>query len=31
MLRGQATLSLPLAAFVITLAVLVELAFTLRR
>ena len=31
MLRGQSTLSLPLAAFVITLAVLVELAFSLRR
>ncbi len=31
MLRGQSTLSLPLAAFVITLAILVELAFSLRR
>jgi len=31
MLRGQSTLSLPLAAFVITLAVLVELALSLRR
>jgi hypothetical protein len=31
MLRGQSTLSLPLAAFVVTLAVLVELAFSLRR
>jgi hypothetical protein len=31
MLRGAATLSLPLAAFVITLAVLVEAAFSLKR
>ncbi len=31
MLRGQSTLSLPLALFVITLAVLVEVAFSLRR
>ena len=31
MLRGQSTLSVPLAAFVITLAVLVEAAFSLRR
>lgn len=31
MLRGQSTLSLPLAAFVITLAILVEVAFSLRR
>lgn len=31
MLRGQAVLSLPLAAFVIALAVLVEVAFSLRR
>ena len=31
MLRGQSTLSLPLAVFVITLAVLVEAAFSLRR
>jgi len=31
MLRGQSTLSVPLAAFVITLAILVELAFSLRR
>ncbi len=30
-LRSQATLSLPLALFVVTLAVLVEAAFTLRR
>lgn len=30
-LRGQSTLSVPLAAFVVTLAVLVELAFSLRR
>jgi hypothetical protein len=31
MLRGQSTLSWPLAAFVVTLAVLVEVAFSLRR
>ena len=31
MLRGQAALSLPLAVFVVTLAVLVEAAFSLRR
>ena len=31
MLRGQSTLSLPLALFVITLAVLVEVAFSLKR
>jgi len=31
MLRGQSTLSLSLAAFVITLAVLVELALSIRR
>lgn len=31
MLRGQSTLTLPLALFVVTLAILVELAFSLRR
>ena len=31
MLRGQAILSLPLAAFVVTLAVLVEAAFSVKR
>lgn len=31
MLRGQSTLTVPLALFVVTLAVLVELAFSLRR
>ena len=31
MLRGQSTLSLPLALFVITLAMLVEVAFSLKR
>lgn len=31
MMRGQSTLTLPIALFVVTLAVLVELAFSLRR
>ena len=31
MMRGQSTLTLPIALFVVTLAILVELAFSLRR